>query len=197
MNTHSLIIGRAILVGLAVVLATFGVVVYLNQTAGADPSLRDDPVTFDELNAAISETISCIEDAGMSVDVFPAEGLRPTAFRVSASDADGEPDAETVRAAQAATAQCNDALLTPVSDRWRALQPEPSESEIQTLYDWLEACVASGGVPDEPIRFGTFTVYRNAPADGPSVSSEDGAAYIQCAIGAQEETGLLAPPIER
>lgn len=166
----------------------------IHSNGGSGPAAGP-AVTIEEFDAAINAKLDCIEAAGLTVERFPRDGLRPTISVVTAHDSDGEADLDSVRSAQAITGECRSIHFDPISERWNAQLTLPSDSEVAALFDRLAACVEAGGVPSNShIPTAPFATYRNGPAEGFDVPNDHRMSYYkECALAETAATGLSAP----
>lgn len=157
--------------------------------------LLDGLVTRAEYEEAVSLYLECGRAAGFTPQPVAGEGLRTTQVGFRIPDADGIPDAETVRDAQAKLAECSRMYLDEVSGIWEGQKQTPGAAALSLFYDALNACVAAGGRPEIPVpKISRFTLYEGAPATSIAVKRADRDAYVQCALALEAETGLVAPP---
>jgi hypothetical protein len=89
---------------------------------------------------------------------------------------------------------CKQEHLNAVAGAWYAAQPEPTTADISAMYDDILHCVSQGGAREEQsVGMLALVHYPNAPERIPSISGADYAAYGECALREQSETGWLAP----
>lgn len=165
------------------------------RTAVAQPpveqvqaALDDGRVSYDELEAAAEATRQCFIANGVTPHFTPGEGLRRTkiGWEVPAGDS-GKPAAEVM----AAVGQCRVTHYDDISSAYLAQDGPPSAAAVDAAFDYMEACIASGGRPEfANINFGSAG-YRTTRIL--QVTPDQGAAYAQCAVALETETGMMAP----
>lgn len=160
-------------------------------------ALADGVVTSEELDAAEAAYADCAEGAGLTAHVFPGEGLRRPRLAFLVNDVDGVPDADTVRQANRALADCAARHLDDVSSAWARQQQQPSAQDIADVYARMEACLANNEAPGTPV-LGQKQAYLFARYGRGSIVVSDSQLdlYVACALAVEAETGHLAPPPE-
>lgn len=151
-------------------------------------ALDDGRVSYDELEAAAEATRQCFIANGVTPHFTPGEGLRPTmiGWEVPAGDS-GKPAAEVM----AAVGQCHVTHYDDISSAYLAQDGPPSAAAVDAAFDYMEACIASGGRPEfANINFGSGG-YRTTRIL--QVTPDQSAAYAQCAVAFETETGMIAP----
>lgn len=156
-------------------------------------ALSDYVVTYDEREAAELRYIACGKAAGYSADVYPGTGQRITrvSFRIG--------DAETADRANAALQACRQQHLDDVDIVWAAQRTanEPDAPTVSALFDRLEQCIQSGGVPQMGSVPAFALTYRNyANAAGRALvlagAGQEG-ALAQCGAEEEELSGMGLP----
>lgn len=183
-------------VGVLVALAAFVLLAagsYSSDAEAAERGGQSTTVSIDDLNAAVAATTACIDAAGVEVNFFPGEGLRPDAFGWTVpAGADGAPDGASMDAA----GECRREHLTDVEMAYgRQTWENPPEALVARLFASIEQCAASGGLPDAPkVQFLPGGTY---PGRTLNIAPENHQFYPECANQAYAETGLQPPPFPR
>lgn len=167
----------------------------LAPPAAQSAALQDGVVSMGEFNEATAAYAACGETAGFTAEVVDSKGLRPmhVSFEIPA-DADADPD-QVVRDASAVLADCRMQHLDAVQTVWELQKQPPTDAEVESLYDWLDACLAGEVDPGTDLKTSGGGNYPNAP-EGRSfdVAPPDRILYLKCAAEAEALTGLDAPP---
>lgn len=102
-------------------------------------ALADGIVSWDEHEAAIAATAECLTSRGVTVEVAPADGKRPSSigFRV-ATVGEGEE-------ARAKLDGCRDAHLTAIESVWLAQQADVARANAVAGNTYVADCLRSHG----------------------------------------------------
>ncbi|MGK2966173.1 MAG: hypothetical protein ACSLFM_11300 [Tepidiformaceae bacterium] len=111
-------------------------------------AMSDGVVTLAEYESAIQSFYACVSAAGIEPESEPSAGLRPSTFGYRVGDADGVPDAETVRAAMASIGECRFAHVEDLSVAWAGQQANMPQSVIAESLTHLNECLAGHGLTE-------------------------------------------------
>lgn len=110
--------------------------------------LADGTVTWDEHEGAIASFVQCLEENGVTAEVRPADGKRPTEVGFAASNH------EMAVAAKDIYDRCKAEHVGAVRLAWLQ-QLRPTVDENLAALEWLGVCMAS---KDVALRGGTVTL---------------------------------------
>jgi hypothetical protein len=144
--------------------------------------LSDGLVSWDEHEAAIASTAECLTEAGVRVEIHPADGRKASSIGFAVGSlAEGD-------VAQGELADCKATYLDRVQAAWVQQQLAERDDPQAFLDAYLESCIESRGerVPDAPegeIRSVFGRVWGTEPA--PALAD----AFAACAYQFKVDNG--------
>ena len=158
-------------------------------TTDQAPVIEDGVVTYDEYEAAIAQTATCAQQAGVRTIVEPGRGQRPSSIEfVAATLADAD-------VSRARLDDCKARYLDDIEMTWALQNAQPTEQEQREAHRLLSACIESrGAVIDDGYLsvddLNSLMLKRDAMTDSERAVFD---AYLQCRAAVMEELGYVLP----
>jgi hypothetical protein len=151
-----------------------------------------DLVTVADVNAAVVQTIACLNERGITASVQEGSGLRPTRFSYQAGA-----DADTVRQTNENVADCA-VQMQQVQEQWSQQKEQPTAEEFRALVARITECVdtgAQGTTLSSPVTV-LSGPYDADPSFILALREDQLEAFANCSQAEEAATGLYALPYE-
>jgi hypothetical protein len=153
-------------------------------------------VSYEEVEEAIGEYLTCAEENGYIPHPWPGEGLRLTRPIVeipNTADLANDEQGLAVGAAHKTLTECQREHMDDALTAWN-VQVEPSEAERLQVFEFMRRCVTEGGRPgtERPGGLG-YATYPSGPQLDFTIRGDQLRMWGDCAWALEAETGFRAP----
>lgn len=144
-------------------------------------------VTWDEHEAAIAQTIACVEAKGVPTEIHPARGKSPTSIGFRA------PSLEVGEVYRGYLEACKAQYLDDIDLRWKQ-QNRPTDAQAADGRAFMVACVYTElGIGKMPVDLDAdqfFDLFQTLAGRGQAISEPGAYAWTMCTEQHYEEFGF-------